>query len=404
MKITSVQSFGEPTINDYYRHAEKEFNAELRDYEPSRLIGSKDDELIEYFFQKYALFPIEIDESRQTEVEKLIKKEDVTTPFGDEITKDVTYARITFPLKPKQGLSESFKYHTQTHTLKVYEFDFNEAQLTVSIETPPQSIQAAIDEHLNIFSQRSAEINQNNIVLKEKIKTAIEERKKSINKDDELFDSMLQKVTIPLKRKTKEDVYIPLPVKEELKSISKPSSTPPRELVLTDEQVQSIIEVVDSDGRNFENTPTTYSKLSEPDLRNIMLTHLNFYFPDDATGETFIKLGKSDIRLKVFEGQILVAECKYWYGEKEFVEAIDQLFGYLTWRHNYGIVIVFSKAQDFSGVLDKIKQSLQHHKSYKSGFKEISPTHFLTLHSYQEDSKKQVLVHTLVYNLYSKEE
>lgn len=401
MKITSIQTFGAPSIGDYYRAAQDEFQKAVREYPAEKIIGSNIDELVEYFLQKYSLSSIELDETRQLEVEKVIKKEEFKTIFGDIATKDVTYAKITFPLKPARDLAESFKYHTQTHTVKAYEFDFNEVNYTVSIETLPENMQAAIDEHKSLFSQRTGEIVQNNTELQNFIRSKVEERIASVKKDDDFFEIMLQKVTVPLKRKSDpQDYHVPLHVRQELKSLQEPSSDRPKELVLTDEQLKSIIEVIDVDGRNFENTPGTFSKLDEPDLRNIILSHLNHYFPDDATGETFVGLGKADIRLKVFKGQILVAECKYWHGEAELMEAIDQLFSYLTWRHNFGILIIFSKNQDFSDVLNKIKSALQGHKTYKGNLIENNSTHFRSNHTFPDDLNKLVEVHTLVYNLF----
>jgi hypothetical protein len=170
--------------------------------------------------------------------------------------------------------------------------------------------------------------------------------------------------------------------------------------VLTQEQLDNIIKVIDVDGRNFENAPETYSQLDEPALRDIIVGHLNHYFPDDATGETFVKLGKADIRLKVFEGEILVAECKYWHGEEEYLLAIGQLFRYLTWRHNYGLVIVFSKNFGFTDVLNKIKEASQKHNSYQGGFTELANTHFRSIHTFPDDPQKKIEVHILAYNLY----
>lgn len=403
MKITSVQTFGTPTIGDYYRFAQDEFIKVLQDYPAEKLVGSNTDELITFFLQKYSLSPIEIDDSRQVEVEKIIKKEEYTTMFGESATKDVIKARITFPLKPARDLVESFKYHSETYTAKSYEFDFNDLESTVSIEAQPEAMQSAIDEHINLYNHRSAAIIENNIHLKEFIRTKVEERIKTIKNDDELFDSMLQKVTIPLKRKSDPtDYHVPLQIRQELTYLKEPTADKPKELILTDEQLNSIIEVINSDGRNFENTPVTFSKLEEPDLRNIILSHLNLYFPDDATGETFVGLGKADIRLKVFQGQILIAECKYWYGESEFVKAIDQLFSYLTWRHNYGILIIFSKNQNFSEVQEKIKTTLRNHQTYKGELKEISLTHYRSNHLFPNDSSKIVEVHTLAYDLSNK--
>jgi len=400
VKITSVQTFGKPTIRDYYCSAKKQVVEEVESYPPQDLIGSDTNELTEYFFQKASLSPLIIDDDREIEVGKVIKREEFQTMLGDIGHRDVTQAKITIPLKPGSSIKESLQYFTQTHSVEVYEYDFDESAFTVSLITPPEDIEGAINKHKTIFEQRTAEINSNNDELKILIKEAIEKRKEKIKEDDDSFEAMVQKVSIPLRRKSSPaDYEVPLKIREQIKQMSAPKTTPPEELILSEEQLKSIIEVIDSDGRNFENTPETFSQLREQDLRNVILTHLNFYFPDDATGETFVGVGKADIRLKVFEGQILLAECKYWHGEEELKKAINQLFGYLTWRHNYGIIIIFSKNQDFSDVLDKAKSAIQSHETYRDNLKERSVTHFSSTHLFPKDTKKEVDVHTLIYNL-----
>jgi hypothetical protein len=179
---------------------------------------------------------------------------------------------------------------------------------------------------------------------------------------------------------------------------------PLKQLVLTQEALESIIEIIDRSGKDFENTPESFTKLDEPDLRNIIATHLNSHFPGDVTGETFVKLGKTDIRLKVVEGEILIAECKYWGGEEEYAAAIDQLFRYLTWRYNYGLIIIFSKNYGFTGVLEKIKAATKKHASYHGGFTELGKSHFRSIHTFPDDPQKQVEIHILAYTLYYNKE
>ena len=196
--------------------------------------------------------------------------------------------------------------------------------------------------------------------------------------------------------------HVPPHIRNDIKRLTMPASTPPKTPELTEEQLQSIIKAIDVDGRNFENTPATYTQLTEPDLRNIIVGHLNHHFPDDVTGETFVRLGKADIRLKVSEGEILIAECKYWGGEKEFQDAIDQLFGYLTWRYTVGLIIIFSRNFGFTDVLSRIKAATQSHTSYQGGFTEISTTHFRSIHTFPDDPQKKIEMHILAYNLYYK--
>ena len=85
-----------------------------------------------------------------------------------------------------------------------------------------------------------------------------------------------------------------------------------------------------------------------------MLAALNTHY-ENATGETFRKIGKTDIQIEFENKAAFVGECKIWHGEKMFTEAIQQVINYTTWRDLRVSVIVFNKDnQSFRAVLDKI--------------------------------------------------
>ena len=131
------------------------------------------------------------------------------------------------------------------------------------------------------------------------------------------------------------------------------------------------------------------------------MSALNGIFEGDATGETFVKKGKTDIHLKIEKGEILIFECKNWGGEKIYLKTIDQLIGYVTWRQNYGVIIMFNKKKGFSKILDQIPATIQKHSCYKGRYKKISDAHFVSEHSLPEDAGKIIKIHHLIYNIYS---
>ena len=84
-----------------------------------------------------------------------------------------------------------------------------------------------------------------------------------------------------------------------------------------------------------------------------------------STGETFNCHGKTDILIRVKGKNIFIAECKIWRGEKGFLETIDQLLGYTSWRDTKTAILIFNKNQDFSSVLAKIRSTAKTHTCYK---------------------------------------
>lgn len=181
----------------------------------------------------------------------------------------------------------------------------------------------------------------------------------------------------------------------------RPTRQRAEDYVLDQQKVLDIITVIDNQGHQFEKTPNTYKNSEEEDLRNIILVGLNTLFEGSATGETFSANGKTDIYLNIVKGSILVCECKIWGGQKLYHETIDQLLGYVTWRHNFGIIITFVKIKNLTKVLKEMPDIIEAHGSFKTGVKEHNQTHFISTHTLKQDDDKEVQIHHLFYNLYA---
>lgn len=214
------------------------------------------------------------------------------------------------------------------------------------------------------------------------------------------MDKLVERIGIPLKKKEAEAVTRVRLDSRPLVQRVKPKAKLPEEYVLDREKVIDIIEMIENSCRQFERTPQTYKRSGEEDLRNTILVGLNGVFEGRATGETFSVRGKTDIYLNIEKGNILVCECKFWEGPQLYRETISQLLGYLSWRSNYGIMMTFSKRKNFSRILDEIQGVVTRHESYKQGFRQLSPTHFLSVHELLQDEGKAVEMHHLFYNLH----
>ena len=101
------------------------------------------------------------------------------------------------------------------------------------------------------------------------------------------------------------------------------------------------------------------------------------------------------------KGSLLTAECKKWDGSKLYSDTIDQLFDYLIWRQNFGIIITFSNRANFSDIVSKAKEVTLGHSTIRSkDVRGIDESHFVTEHKFPEDSAKTVTIHHLLFNLY----
>lgn len=108
-------------------------------------------------------------------------------------------------------------------------------------------------------------------------------------------------------------------------------------------------------GTTMEKTARTYFANTEEELRDHLLATLNTHY-ESATGETFRKIGKTDIHIEFENKAAFIGECKIWHGERLFQGAIQQVINYSTWRDMKVSVIIFNKEnQSFPAIISKIK-------------------------------------------------
>ena len=161
-----------------------------------------------------------------------------------------------------------------------------------------------------------------------------------------------------------------------------------------------LVDFIEQYTRQFETAPERYASLGEEGLRDLLVGMMNARYLGRATGETFSKLGKTDISFRVDDGHALICECKFWKGSKAYAAAIDQLFGYLTWRHNFGVLIHFCTRQDMTRSVDAAKLATSEHASFAAqSLVAQGETRFVSRHSHPQDAAKSVEVHHLFVDL-----
>lgn len=219
--------------------------------------------------------------------------------------------------------------------------------------------------------------NQYNLGLESFIKRSIVQRKQEVLKKN----SLLSALGVPIRKKegVAETFSVPNPKLKD-KIIIKPIVSDKEfkpEPALDINNYQKILKIINDIGKNFERLPSTYKGKSEEDIRDhiILILDPNFEL-GSASGETFNKIGKTDIMLKYDSSVVFIAECKYWKGEKMFLQTIDQLLGYLTWRNSKVAVINFVQNTEFTDVLQKVKASIVNHPNFIKELEENDETWF----------------------------
>lgn len=411
--------YNRASISDYYRDVlEKARSAILRESE-EQMIGSNTQELAEYYSQQYALSTIELDDASETnwEHQSYVKtipahqREQFYNSQGD-LDFPCERVRVEIPIKPNKDIQtiSQLQSSTLSYSFSGDEFEWNQSTVTFLIETKgygfsydedkiASEVNSGIGRVSQLIQWKNNDIQKENESLLNGIKVVIENRKQEIQKNKDKVHSLTQKINIPLKKNIPQGVQrIVLDPKPIVKRI-KPDPHLPEEYVLDENKVNDILEVLDNQAKSFERTPKALVSLGEEELRDLLLANLNSIFEGKATGETFSKKGKTDIYLNINKGNILVFECKQWGGKKLFHETINQLRRYLTWRHNYGVIIFFAKIKNFSKIFSEIASIIQESGSFRNSYKKINETHYSAIHNI-DDEDKEVKIHYLFYNLF----
>jgi hypothetical protein len=160
-----------------------------------------------------------------------------------------------------------------------------------------------------------------------------------------------------------------------------------------------ILDIMHSMTLVMERSPSAFVKMGEEDIRQQFLVQLNGRFEGAATGETFNYEGKTDILVRVDGKNIFIAECKFWGGPRAYIETIDQLLGYLSWRDTKTAVVIFNRNKDFSNVLKSILEATETHPNKKRGPEKLGETRFRYTFSNPKDANRELILTVMVFDI-----
>lgn len=200
--------------------------------------------------------------------------------------------------------------------------------------------------------------------LEARIRPAVERRKQHVQSRRDLAGAL----GFPLQKRS--DAPRPVPVIRKhigtaRFSVTRGTAPYQDEPALTEAQYEDAISVVKSTILAMERSPSVVAHKDEEEIRDLILVQLNGTFEGNATGETFVKSGKTDLLVRVDDRHVFVGECKWWKGEKAFGNTIDQLLGYLPWRDEKAALIVFISQKDASTIIEKAEAAVRAHSSFK---------------------------------------
>ena len=216
---------------------------------------------------------------------------------------------------------------------------------------------------------------------------------------------MLASLGVPLKKRDDLPATFAIPTPQNIKPLlMKPTVTEKGykpEPTLDQSTYQEILEIIHSMGKEFETLPGTYLNKGEEELRDHFLLYLAPRFRNEGsvTGETFSKVGKTDIVYRYENSNAFVAECKFWKGQAQFIQTINQLLSYLTWRDSKAAIIIFVKNKEMSSVLKTVQEVTPQHPNYLGFVNEQETAWFNYRLHINDDPNREVKLAVMLYHI-----
>jgi hypothetical protein len=357
---------------------------------------------------------IVIDDSRQVamtevETEHTQRGYDIYSdrPPGNVIRS--TAVRVDVPVVPSDTLKEIWRHSLAPNTfhMSTYpEFEYDHARGVFSLTARPGApeIKSAIDQINTGVRSYNESIESENRGFRPQVAQLVATKRARVEQKHKDLDALSAAVGIPLKKKADAATVVPTAprVRTKIAPILPPASKPPTRPVLEADKFEAVLQILDNGCRQFERTPQAYQQLAEEGLRDIMLGNLNAVFEGAAGGETFQGIGKVDIHLRISQGEVFLAEVKFWAGQGSLREVIEQLRSRLTWRDGYGVALVLSRNAGFTEVLRAVKEAIPTLEGFVAGsIQEKAANHFSARFTIPSDGARQANIHVLVYNVFA---
>lgn len=357
------RSFGGKNFFDFKHAQTNKIKKEIEDQDKDYILSVNEDDYKAFLFEKFKLDPISISEDQEqidTPRQIKIKKND---PRGEYEVNGYEF-KISYPYI---GSSILFQLSPTTKILTGYEIRVESSHVSFELKIDKQDPEYFNKEkeqaRKNAFAN-TENINKDAIAWNNGLQSLISRYFKEVKNKFVSENAFFEAINVKVDRNTKSVFSVPTIQKKPIPQPNSQKKEFSSEPSMNSDMYKDTLKVIYDFGRSMERKPSLYKGKNEEDIRDLFVAIMETrYDSTTVTGETFNKGGKTDILLKYQDGSnLFVAECKWWKGEKEFSEAINQLFdNYLTWRDSKTALLFFVKNKEIATVCEKIKsEALKH--------------------------------------------
>lgn len=375
-----MELFAGNEIATYIESKQKDLESEIKRFSDQQISTCDIEEWADYYQSKYYIDPIVLyeDSIEQDLSETQIKQYDVWHTY-DSYEPEYYYVegyQITFKI-PFDGDDALLYLRPQTYIMTRYPVvsvtepkGDNLGLLVLELKKTKEELKSHMDDmnsyvkkqfeslfknYRKMIEYANAGIQGYNAGLRQSALNLLEKRREKAND----YAAISQAMNIPMKMSKNSPIVEPIPLKRvKREPVSKPSLRSPNpEYCISDKDYENILNIIHSTCSSMEATASTFIKNDEEELRDFIIATLGTHYENAVTGETFRKIGKTDIQV-IFENKAaFIGECKIWHGIKKFGDAIEQLFGYSTWKDSKTALIVFNKKnKDFSAIRTAVEE------------------------------------------------
>lgn len=392
----------EDILAEVKRNIIKEISNENDEY----LSNTNTEEYLDYIYNKYAIEHVKLLEDQITTDSKqgLVKR----YSYFEEQFIDVDGIILDI-IVPFEGEGFILLSKANTYSTRVPEGEVHNNELYLQITATMQEsdnldvgqkIYDLIIEVKRHLAFAHTDIDRFNQTIKDIALKEINRKTENYKK----FAKFNSTIPYPLQRDTSSPKTYEIPHIQKKISLQKPKSNKiqqpdPR---IEEETYNEILDICANMALVMERSPKAYSKMDEESIRTQFLMQLNAQYEGQATGETFNGNGKTDILIRNNNQNIFIGECKFWKGEKAFLETIDQLLGYVTYRDTKTAILLFVKNNNFSAIVEKLQDIVPKHGNYvrqDRAFKSKIETAFRYIFKNKNDKDKEFFLTVMAFHV-----
>ena len=408
---STFKAFSEHNLFQYLAEKKNDIQWEINHKSENYILNVNETDYINYLIEEYTLDPIHIYFKKKTitRYKKQIPAEHFPKHLFGNVREGQRYPKqavcyhlpytgkeYLFQCSTSIWIDQTVFFDDQCLCFEVYSLSSDLKEIAADIKKQAEEIMGELEiQRRHVTS----EIEKYNNRLPSVVAELFQKRKQEFLDQNQVVAFL----GVPIKKREDLPETYAIPTPEFRKSVNvEPQVTEvgyKPEPTLPDSVYHDILQTTHDVGKTFERLPSTYSDKDEEALRDHILLYLEPRFEGSATGETFNKTGKTDILIRHENSNVFIAECKFWRGQKEYLETITQLLGYLTWRDSKSAAIIFVRNKDLSSVLKKAQEVTPDHPNYLGFVDKKDDTWFNYRLHINDDPNREVKLGVLFFHV-----